>query len=70
MCSSNKNTCNFFLSVLYTGMELRDARKINSQELHDRRKQVVLLFEKGLKRCKIAPLVEVSAYIIGQWIKA
>ena len=29
-----------------------------------------LLFEKGLKRYEIAPLVEVSAYTVGQWIKA
>ena len=43
-------------------MELRDARKINSKELYDRRKQAVLLFEKGLKRYEIAPLVGVSAY--------
>ena len=51
-------------------MELRDARKINSKELYDRRKQAVLLFEKGLKRYEIAPLVGVSAYTVGQWIKA
>ena len=50
-------------------MELRDARKINSKELYDRRKQAVLLFEKGLKRYEIAPLVGVSAYTVGQWIK-
>ena len=53
-----------------TRMELRDARKINSKELYDRRKQAVLLFEKGLKRYEIAPLVGVSAYTVGQWIKA
>ena len=51
-------------------MELRDARKINSKELYDRRKQAVLLFEKGLKRYEIAPLVGVSAYTVSQWIKA
>lgn len=51
-------------------MELRDARKINSKELYDRRKQAVLLFEKGLKRYEIAPLVGVSAYTVGQWIKS
>ena len=29
-----------------------------------------MLFEKGLKRYEIAPLVGVSAYTVGQWIKA
>ena len=43
---------------------------VNSKELYDRRKQAVLLFEKGLKRYEIAPLVGVSAYTVGQWIKA
>ncbi|UKI29961.1 MAG: helix-turn-helix domain-containing protein [Lentisphaeria bacterium] len=51
-------------------MELRDARKINSKELYDRRKLAVLLFEKGLKRYEIVPLVGVSAYTVSQWIKA
>ena len=51
-------------------MELRDARKINSKELYDHRRQAVLLFAKGLKRYEIVPLVGVSAYTVGQWIKA
>ena len=51
-------------------MELQDARKINSKELYDRRKQAVLLFGKGLKRYEITLLVGVSAYTVGQWIKA
>lgn len=51
-------------------MEIRDARKIKPEELYERRKQAVMLYRRGHKRCEIAPIVGVSAYTVGQWIKA
>lgn len=51
-------------------MKIRDARKIKSAELYERRKQAVLLREKGMTRRAIAPIVGVSAYTVGQWLKA
>ena len=51
-------------------MELKDARTITPAALYDRRKQAVMLFQRGMSRREIAPIVGVTAYIVGRWIKA
>jgi len=51
-------------------MELKDARTINAAALYDRRKQAVMLYKKGMSRCDIAPVVGVTPYVVGRWIKA
>lgn len=53
-----------------TGMEIQDARKITPEALLERRKQAIMLFKKGMKRYEIAAIVGVTAYTVGQWIKA
>ena len=51
-------------------MKLRDGRKLSDAELHDRRKQAVLLSEKGETRCEIARLLGVHRNTVGEWIAA
>lgn len=51
-------------------MELQDARTIDAAALYDRRKQAVLLYKKGMRRLEIAPIVGVTPYVVGRWIKA
>ncbi len=51
-------------------MEIQDARKITPEALLERRKQAIMLFKTGMKRYEIAAIVRVTAYTVGQWIKA
>ena len=51
-------------------MSIRNARSISPQELPDRRRQAVALFEAGHKRKDIAPIVGAHRNAVGQWIKA
>jgi len=50
-------------------MELKNARVISPGELHERRKQAVLLFKKGMKRLEIAEIVRAHRNTVGRWIK-
>lgn len=51
-------------------MSIRNARKIRAEELSDRRRQAVALFESGMKRKDIAPIVGAHRNVVGQWIKS
>lgn len=51
-------------------MSIRNAREIRSEELSDRRRQAVALFESGMKRKDIAPIVGAHRNVVGQWIKS
>ena len=50
-------------------MDIRDARTIEAAALYERRKQAVMLFQKGMKRHEIAPIVGVHRLTVGIWIK-
>ena len=53
-----------------TYMELKDARKIDHEELYDRRKQAIMLFKKQtMNRGQIAEIVGVRRDVVGKWIK-
>lgn len=49
-------------------MTLRDGRKLKNEELHDRRKQAVLLFKKGEQHVEIARLLGVHRNTVNRWI--
>lgn len=49
-------------------MELRDARTIPPRELMERRKQAVMLHQKGMPNTEIASVVGVHRNTVGQWI--
>lgn len=49
--------------------KLRDARTIAPKELYERRLQAVALYEKGMSRIDIAPLVGVGRNVVGEWIR-
>jgi transposase len=51
-------------------MEIKNARAISPKALFERRKQAIMLFEKGLKRYEIAPVVGATSYTVGRWVKA
>lgn len=51
-------------------MKLRDGRKLSKDELHDRRKQAILLYKKGESRREIAKLLGIHRNAIGEWIAA
>jgi transposase len=50
-------------------MELINARKLGPSELHERRKQAVVLYQKGMTRTEIAPVVGAHRNTVGQWIR-
>lgn len=50
-------------------MELINARRLGPAELHERRKQAVALFRKGMTRTEIAPFVGAHRNTVGQWIR-
>jgi transposase len=50
-------------------MGIRNARSIGPEELSDRRRQAVALFQQGYKRREIAPIVGAHRNVVGQWIK-
>ncbi len=51
-------------------MSIRNARSISPEELTDRRRQAVALFQDGYKRQDIAPIVGAHRNVVGQWIKS
>ena len=51
-------------------MEMRDARTIGPAALEERRKQAVMLFQKGHSRVEIAQLVGVHRNTVGEWIQS
>ena len=50
-------------------LKLKDARTIPPEQLYERRKQAIALFEKGMTRQEIAPLVGVGRNAVGEWIR-
>jgi transposase len=50
-------------------MKLKNARELSPSQLHDRRKQAVAMFRKGMSRTEIAPLVGAHRNTVGQWIR-
>ncbi|MBN2641392.1 MAG: IS630 family transposase [Victivallales bacterium] len=48
---------------------MRDARTIKPQDLFERRKQAVKLFQKGMSRIEIGEIVGVHRNTVGEWIK-
>ena len=50
-------------------MELRNARTLSPLELHERRKQAVVMFKKGMSRKDIAELVGAHRVTVGKWIR-
>ena len=48
---------------------MRDARTIKPQDLFERRKQAIKLFQKGMKRIEISEIVGVHRNTVGEWIK-
>ncbi len=51
-------------------MAIRNARSIGAEELSDRRRQAVALFELGCARKEIAPLVGAHRNVVGRWVRA
>ena len=51
-------------------MSIRNARSLTAHELMDRRKQAVALFEAGMSRLEISPIVNAHRNVVGEWIKA
>ena len=51
--------------LLKPTMKLKDARTIPPEQLYERRKQAIALFEKGMTRQEIAPLVGVGRNAVG-----
>jgi transposase len=51
-------------------MELKNARTLGPSELHERRKQAIAMFRKGMTRREIAPLVGAHRNTVGEWIQA
>ena len=51
-------------------MKLKDGRKLTNAELHDRRKQAVLLHKKGETRGEIGRLLGAHRNTVGNWISA
>ncbi len=49
-------------------MKLRDGRKLSAAELHDRRKQAVLLHRKGENQIEIGRVLGVHRNTVGEWI--
>lgn len=49
-------------------MELKNARELGPSELHERRKQAIAMYRKGMTRTAIAPLVGAHRNTVGQWI--
>lgn len=49
-------------------MDLRDGRELSYEELHDRRKQAVLLYEKDESHKEIARLLGVHRNTVNKWI--
>jgi len=50
------------------GMKLKNGTSIGFDELYERRKQAVALYQQGMKRMEIAPIVGVHRNTVGQWI--
>ena len=51
-------------------MKLQDARTISASELYDRRKQAILLYQKGnMTQIEIGEVVGVGRNVICEWIK-
>ena len=50
-------------------MNIKDARTIDAGALYERRKQAIMLFQKGMKRYEIAPITGVHRLTVGIWIK-
>ena len=48
---------------------MKDARTIDAGALYERRKQAVMLFQKGMRRHAIAEIVGVHRLTVGIWIK-
>ena len=55
--------------LLKPTVKLKDARTIPPEQLYERRKQAIALFEKGMTRQEIAPLVGVGRNAVGEWIR-
>jgi len=51
-------------------MKIKNAREISTGELHERRKQAVALYRKGMSLMEIAPVVGAHRNTVGQWIRA
>ncbi len=51
-------------------MKLRDGRKLPDADLHDRRKQAIMLYKKGELQGEIARLLGMHRSTIGVWIRA
>ena len=49
-------------------MKFRDGRKLSAAELHDRRKQAVLLHRKGENQNEIGRVLGVHRNTVGEWI--
>ena len=50
-------------------MKLTNARTLGPSALHERRKQAVALYKRGMTRMDIAPLVGAHRNTVGQWIR-
>ena len=50
-------------------MEIKNARALGPEGLHERRRQAVVLFGKGMSRIEIAPLVGAHRNTVGRWIR-
>jgi len=50
-------------------MKITNARKLSPSALHERRKQAIALFKKGMTRSTIAPLVGAHRNTVGRWIE-
>lgn len=51
-------------------MKLRDARTLSPEALFERRKQAILLFQRGMSRIAVARVVGVHRTVVGEWVKA
>lgn len=50
-------------------MDIKNARALGPDELHERRKQAIAMHRRGMTRQEIAPLVGAHRNTVGQWIR-
>ncbi len=50
-------------------MKITSARRLGPKELHERRKQAIVLHKQGMTRAAIAPFVGAHRNTVGQWIR-
>lgn len=50
-------------------MKIKNARALGPEGLHERRRQAIVLFGKGMSRIEISPLVGAHRNTVGRWIR-